>query len=489
MNLKKRLALANSAAVIIPVMITAILALALYFICGQWIATDLSSANYQKLSHIKLELLSIQNMIVQQKPEAVEEKGFQKDLQERLAGIDGELVIVKNDDVIYASRNLTKIELAKCLAAAGGLRERKDPVVIGDALYSVQAVDLKMQDGSQDRVLLLAPVDQAFSTLWWFLGGAVFLFVIFFVVTNMTISYQLSRSILTPLHNLQKAAAEISRGNLDYQIIEEGDAEIQALCRDLEIMRIKLKDSIHTQLKYEENRKMLISSISHDLKTPVTSIKGYVEGILDGIANTQEKKERYLKTIYTKTQQIDQMIDDLLLYAKLDVNKIPYNFERTDIEEYLKECLLESEPELERNRIKIVMQSDLRHKHKVLIDRERMKRVIINILDNSRKHLNKEQGEIKILLRATNSSIIIEVNDNGSGIRERDLPHIFDRFFRADAAAGIEGSGLGLAIAKQIVEGHNGRIWAVSQGDQGTSIIISLNDPGIGERNEKHTDY
>ena len=240
-------------------------------------------------------------------------------------------------------------------------------------------------------------------------------------------------------------------------------------------MRIRLKDSVHTQLKYDDNRKMLISSISHDLKTPVTSIKGYVEGILDGIANTPEKKERYLKTIHSKARQLDKMIDDLLLYAKLDLNQIPYNFERIDMEEFLKDCIQENEPELERDNIRLEFQNELSQKYHILVDRERMKRVIMNIMENSRKYMNKEQGRIKFGLRETNNSLIIEISDNGEGIKDTDLPHIFDRFYRSDKArSGIKGSGLGLAIAKQVVEDHKGRIWAVANKDEGTSIMISL---------------
>lgn len=242
------------------------------------------------------------------------------------------------------------------------------------------------------------------------------------------ISFHFSRSIIRPLSNLQNAAGEISRGNLDYEIAEEGDGEIQALCRKLEAMRIKLKESIHTQLKYEENRKMLISSISHDLKTPVTSIKGYVEGIFDGIANTPEKMDKYLKTIYVKAGQVDTMIDDLLLYAKLDLNQIPFQFEPTDIEKYIRECILEFEPELERRQIRISLQSGLGQSHVLPLDRERMRRVLMNILDNSCKYMDKEKGEIKILLRETYTGIIIELRDNGAGIGPQDLPYIFDRF-------------------------------------------------------------
>ncbi|MDQ7095356.1 HAMP domain-containing sensor histidine kinase [Desulfosporosinus sp. PR] len=472
MNLKKRLILANAATVVIPILITVFIAAAFLFISGRLLGNDVSLENYQRLSQIKLELLKTETGILRQTPEIVAEETFQRHLQEQLAAINGELIIVQDEKVIFQSLNLSKIDLAKCLAA-GNLSRAAEPVVVGDVSYSVQTIPLNFKDGTQGSVLMLAPLDQAAVTLTRFLIVIGVTFVLAFMLTNFLVSYQFSRSILKPLHNLQSAAAEISRGNLDQTIIEEGDQEIRALCRDLELMRIKLKDSVHTQLKYEDNRKMLISSISHDLKTPVTSIKGYVEGILDGIANTPAKTERYLKTIALKAHQVDQMIDDLLLYAKLDLNQLPFDFARTDIEEYLKLCLLESEAELERQGIKVSLHNELTQKQAVFLDRERMKRVIMNILDNSCKYMNKEQGQIEILLRDTPTSVIVEVRDNGSGIPKGDLPHIFDRFYRSDAARS-KGSGLGLAIAKQIIAGHHGRIWAVSQGEEGTSIMISL---------------
>ena len=473
MNLKKRLILANASTVVIPMIITVLIALAFLFVFGKLLGNDISFENYQRLSQIKFELINSKTSILQRTPEVVEEESFQKHLQEQLAGINGELLMIEDERVIFSSRDFSKIDVAKCLAA-GNMKGRREPVLIGDVSYTVQLIDLKFKDGSQGSVLLLAPVDHSATNLTSFLVLIGVSFVLTFMLSNIIVSYQFSRRILKPLHNLQSAAAEIRRGNLDHPIVEEGDQEIQALCRDLELMRIKLKDSVHTQLKFEDNRKMLISSISHDLKTPVTSIKGYVEGILDGIANTPDKMERYLRTISLKAHQMDQMIDDLLLYAKLDLNQIPFNFERTDIDEYLKLCLQESEPELENSRIRISFHNELLQKQQhVLLDRERMKRVIMNILDNSRKYMSKDQGEIKILLRDTSASLIIELRDNGSGIREGDLPYIFDRFYRSDAARS-KGSGLGLAIAKQIIEGHKGRVWAISHGEVGTSIMISL---------------
>lgn len=169
------------------------------------------------------------------------------------------------------------------------------------------------------------------------------------------------------------------------------------------------------------------------------------------------------------------MIDDLLLYSKLDLNQIPFNFEKVDIVEYFNYCIYESEPELKKDNIKIWLNNELKTTNFVMMDRERLKRVILNIIGNSQKYMNKEQGEIVVNLRETTSNIIIEIRDNGAGIDNNDANKIFDRFYRTDKArSGAKGSGLGLSIAKQIVEGHNGRIWAISHGNKGTSIMISL---------------
>jgi len=125
-------------------------------------------------------------------------------------------------------------------------------------------------------------------------------FVLSFIITNIVIITAFSKKVITPLGKLQAAAGKISEGNLDFEIIEDGDTQIRELCRSFEKMRLKLVEANYTQKKYDESRKMLFSSISHDLKTPITSIKGYVEGILDGVANTPQKVEKYLRTVHSR---------------------------------------------------------------------------------------------------------------------------------------------------------------------------------------------
>ena len=145
--------------------------------------------------------------------------------------------------------------------------------------------------------------------------------MLMFICGSLTI--WVYRSILRPLSKLQEATRKIRDGNLDFTLDIEEDDEIGELCQDFEEMRIRLKESAEQKIQYDNENKELISNISHDLKTPITAIKGYVEGILDGVASSPEKLEKYIRTIYNKANDMDRLIDELTFYSKIDTNKIP----------------------------------------------------------------------------------------------------------------------------------------------------------------------
>jgi signal transduction histidine kinase len=474
MNLKKRLIIYNTITVVIPFIITIITSLVLSLIFSVAFRTNISYSSFKDFTRVRAELFNARLNIVNEGPGAAEDSEFHQYLLQRLSTIGGQIVITKNNKIIFSSKDINKIDLERTLEEAGSKSLQKE-VNVNGIRHLVAVAPLEFLDGASGNAVLLAPMERHSDFLKWFIIIVIIVFIASYVMVNAVMSYQFSSRILKPVSNLKNAAAEITSGNLNCEISEDGDEEISELCRAFERMRIQLKDSVREKIKYDDNRKMLVSSISHDLKTPITSIKGYVEGILDGVANTTEKKERYLKTIYSKAETIDVMIDDLLLYSKLDLHQLPFNFEKTDICEFFKDCIYESAAELEKFNIKISMRNNLKESRYVRIDRDRMKRVIMNIIDNSRKYMDKKEGNIVITLRETNSSLIIELGDNGTGINGEDISRIFDRFYRADSARSeVKGSGLGLAIAKQIVEGHQGKIWAVNHEYEGMSIIISL---------------
>jgi signal transduction histidine kinase len=474
MNLKKRLIISNALTVLIPIIITTLTAFTFIFMYTKVVNKDLSYNSFKNLMLLKSELFDASNSLVKQNPEIIEKEDYKQYLAQRLAAVNGKIIIVKNNEVIFSSEGISKIEAEKSMDE---LRTTSfnNTVKINNISYIIEASPLNFKDKTPGTAILLVPLEKEEAIIENFIITILMVFILSFIIVNIIVSSRFSDKILRPISLLKNAASEISNGNLQCEIIEDGDEEIQELCHDFEVMRIQLKDSIRMRMKYDDNRKMLVSSISHDLRTPITSIKGYVEGILDGVANSPEKMERYLKTIYSKAEQVDSMIDDLLLYSKLDLNQIPFNFEKTDITDYFKDCIYESAPELEKSNIKIHLENHLNQAKYIMIDRERMRRVVMNIIDNSRKYMDKERGEITIILRDTISSVIIELRDNGTGINKDHIDKIFDRFYRSDSARSeVKGSGLGLAIAKQIVEGHKGRIWAVSHEKVGTSIIISL---------------
>ena len=286
----------------------------------------------------------------------------------------------------------------------------------------------------------------------------------------------LRNSLVKPLANLKKATNAIKEGNLDVKVEASGDDEIAALCRDFEEMRMHLKESADERLQTEKNNKVLLSNISHDLKTPITAIKGYVEGIQDGVASSPEKLDKYLHTIYNKANDMDKLVDELTLYSKIDTNRIPYNFEKIRARGYFEDCADELKEELEAEGVVLEFDCTVDPSVQIIGDAEQLKRVINNIISNSVKYMDKAKKQIAIRVRNDENYVRVEIEDNGKGIANKDIPFIFDRFYRTDSSrnSSTGGSGIGLSIVKKIVGDHGGRIWASSKEGVGTTMTIEL---------------
>ncbi len=296
------------------------------------------------------------------------------------------------------------------------------------------------------------------------------------LLTTGLLVYWIYRSISVPLAKLQKAARNIREGNLDFEIRQESDDEIGQLCQDFEEMRLRLKANAEEKVAFDRENKELISNISHDLKTPITAIKGYVEGIMDGVADTPEKMDRYIKTIYNKANEMDLLINELTLYSKIDTNRIPYNFTTISARDYFEDCAEDLHMELEAKNVDFSYRNTMAEDAKVIVDPEQLRRVINNIVSNSLKYMDKPKAKITMELKDVGDFIQIELGDNGKGIASKDLPYIFDRFYRTDASRNSSkgGSGIGLSIVKKIVEDHGGNIWATSEEGAGTTMYFVI---------------
>ena len=285
------------------------------------------------------------------------------------------------------------------------------------------------------------------------------------VLTALILTTWIKSSLMNPIDELKKAMSQIRDGNLDYALPTDEKGEFGEIYQCYEDMRLRLKESANEKVEDDRHDRELISNISHDLKTPITSIKGYVEGLLDGVANTPEKQEKYLRTIYNKVNDMVRLINELTLYSKIDNDKIPYNFRRVNLTDYFADCVEEIGIDLDSKGFELNYSNLLPRDTEIIADTEQFKRVINNIISNSVKYMDKPRGRIDIRLLDEQDSVRIEIEDNGRGIAPRDLPNIFDRFYRADASrnSATGGNGIGLSIVKKIVEDHGGYIWATSQ--------------------------
>ncbi len=299
---------------------------------------------------------------------------------------------------------------------------------------------------------------------------------IILVFTALSVGLWIYRSIAVPLVKLKKATKNIKEGNLDFVLEVEGNDEFSQLCQDFEEMRKRLKESTEEKILMDKENKELISNISHDLKTPITAVKGYVEGIMDGVADTPEKMDRYVRTIYNKTNEMDHLINELTFYSKIDTNRIPYTFSKLNVEDYFSDCAEELGLEMETRGIELVYANYVEKGVQVIADGEQIRRVIHNIVSNAIKYMEKPRGIIQLRVKDVGDFIQVEIEDNGRGIAAADLPYIFDRFYRADASrnSATGGSGIGLSIVKKIIEDHGGKIWATSKESIGTVMYFVI---------------
>ncbi len=301
--------------------------------------------------------------------------------------------------------------------------------------------------------------------------------IVILILTGITLVSFIYREIALPVGQLSEGTRRIAEGDLDFVIeVPDVDDTMAELCRSFEYMRQKLKESTDRTLENESENRKLISNITHDLKTPVTSIKGYAEGLIDGVADTPEKRQKYLRTIYNKANDMDRLINELTFYSGIDADRIPYNFARINISDYFDDCVDEIGMDLESNNISLDYSNDLDRETLVIADPEQLKKVINNIIGNSVKYMDKEKGQISIRLHGEEESVQIEIEDNGKGIDNKDVPYIFDRFYRTDTSRNSSkgGSGIGLSIVKKIVEDHGGRVWAQSHQGEGTTIFLEF---------------
>ena len=402
---------------------------------------------------------------------AFEDRVYLEILNENAEEHSSYIIVRKADELYYTGDKAGAEKIFYMLPKYGRDNERADAgYYYNDMKKLIKQVDFIFSDGAPGSVFIVTRVGSIFSQS--FLVDMMLAIIVILLLTSIVLTQWIHKSIFTPVNKLNLAMKKISEGNFDYVLESEDNSEIGELYRNYEDMRLRLKESTEEKLQNEKQNRELISNITHDLKTPITAIKGYVEGIIDGVADTPERREKYLRTIYTKANDMDRLINELTYYSNIDNSRIPYNFKRIDVADFFEDCVEEVGFDLESKNIQLNYTNMVERGTRIIADPEQLKKVINNIIGNSTKYMDKSKGIIDIRLLDELDSIRVEIEDNGKGIAAKDLGNIFERFFRTDASRNSTkgGSGIGLSIVKKIIEDHGGYIWATSKEGVGTCM-------------------
>lgn len=409
--------------------------------------------------------------------EKLENEEYLDKVNKALQGKFSYLVVRKNEDIIYNGGEANE-GILHSLAAYGTTASDPETGAYLDSGEEVlvKQLDVTFTDGELGSLFIITTTRKTIPEFRELMIRLMTALIVILFVTGIMLTAWVYRSIVFPIKKLQVASENIKEGNLDFTLDTSGEDELGELSVSFEQMRQRLKDNAEEKLNSERENRVLISNIAHDLKTPITAVKGYAEGILDGVANTPEKVDKYVRTIYNKAIEMDTLINELTLYSKIDTNRIPYNFTKINVADYFTDCVEEIGLDLESKGIGLAYYNYAPEETVIIADPEQLRRVIHNIVGNSAKYMNKQNGFINIRIKDVGDFIQVELEDNGRGIAQKDLPYIFDRFYRADASrnSATGGSGIGLSIVKKIIEDHGGKIWATSREGNGTVMYFVI---------------
>lgn len=278
--------------------------------------------------------------------------------------------------------------------------------------------------------------------------------------------------ILQPVRELQAAAERVADGNLAQPIAHKEKDEFLPVCDSFDLMQKSLKEGMEKNAAYERARTEMVSGISHDLRTPLTSVKGYIKGMLDGVANTEEKRREYLEIAYRKSCSMEALLSKLFYFSRLETGNMPFFMQRIDMESFFLRFTAEKRQELAEKNAQLLLEKETPDAVFCMADVEQLRRVFDNLVENSLKYAAVQPGEtgretLCMTIRLTQGeNLEIDFSDNGAGVPDEKLPHIFEQFYRGDEARNskCDGNGLGLYVCESIIRQHGGKIRAYNEG-------------------------
>lgn len=295
------------------------------------------------------------------------------------------------------------------------------------------------------------------------------------IITNRFLTKFIVKRIEEPLDILSYGVHQIRDGNTDYRIEYTGNDEFKSICDSFNEMAARLKESVELTERNDRSRRELIAGISHDLRTPLTSIKAYASGLIEGVAATPSMQQKYMQTILTKANDIDRMVDKLFLFSKLDLGDYPFYPEKICLKQSVSHLISSCEKDM-ADRGMTIRIGDIPEELTVFADPVQLENALTNILENSLKYKDGETVNVNISCEEQLDSVKLMIDDDGPGVPPEAVSKLFDVFYRSDPSrnAPHKGSGLGLAITAKILERFGGRIWAENLSPKGLRIIMVI---------------
>ncbi len=363
---------------------------------------------------------------------------------------------INSYDKYYASSNA---DHKKCFTL------KKEDAVNGFVVFFVPESRFAKSQGAQDWLSIGLPLIVSFVSS---------------ILLCICYAFYVRRNVYRPVREISTSAKAIISGNYDMEVVRVygerlSSNEVGDLIYSFELMRDELKEK---QLKENELKlanQELISCISHDLRTPLSTIKAYAEGLRDGIATTKEEEKEYIGVIIKKTNLLVSMIKELLEYSNAQASRMGIEKKECYLHSYLLPVIKELRLFIEKKGILVetnITASDVI----VKIDQKRITEVLYNLVENSMKYMDKENPKITINITDQKESVLVQVIDNGMGIDANDILYVFDKFYRAEKSrtSGVSGSGLGLSICQYIIKEHGGEIYCKSHVGKECEIGFTL---------------
>jgi signal transduction histidine kinase len=303
------------------------------------------------------------------------------------------------------------------------------------------------------------------------------LLLIFAGISAISFGFFISSALAERISRLAKGAEQIASGDLSVRVELAGNDELASLAATFNRMITRLQEADAQKRALEQTRRDLVAWVSHDLRTPLASIRVMLEAMVDGVVSDPDTVQRYLQTMQGEIRHLSRLIDDLFELAQLDAGRIDLQIEPSSLRDLISDTLRSMQAQAERKRITLQGQVDERV-DPVAMAPEKIQRVLNNLIGNALRHTPTD-GTVTVQAKLAGDKVQIEVVDSGEGIASDDLPHVFDSFFRGEKSRsrddqGMRGVGLGLAIAKGLVEAHGGRIWVDSALGRGSTFAFTL---------------